>query len=307
MGSHNLRGAGLDRLISGQVRFEAPAAAYTSMGVGGPIAALAFPRSAAEIERLVGFCLNQGIPFLPLGNGTNLIVRDSGYPGVLISLSGLHDLSWTVSEAGEALVEAEAGVALADLVNLSLKEGLKGIEFCAGIPGSVGGAVRMNAGAYGGEIKNCCGPVRLLTPGGGLRAVPRENLPFGYRILDLPAEMVIISATFRLERGERGTIAATVQDILAQRKNKHPLEYRNAGSIFKNPKNVPAGKLIEQVGLKGKRIGDAQVSEKHGNFIVNRGQATAEEILQLIGLIQQQVLAATGVALQTEVTIIGAP
>jgi UDP-N-acetylmuramate dehydrogenase len=289
------------------VLYDAPAAAYISMGVGGPIAALACPRDAAEIEALVACCLALGIPFLPLGNGTNLIVREGGYPGLLISLAGLRGLTWQDGENGTVQVEAQAGVPLAELVSLSLKEGLTGMVFCAGIPGSVGGAVRMNAGAYGGEIKDCCQSVQLWSPGEGLRTLPRSSLPFGYRILDLPAEMIIIGAVFRLERGACREIAATVQGILTQRRDKHPLEYRNAGSIFKNPKGMPAGRLIEEAGLKGMRIGDAQVSEKHGNFIVNRGQATAEEILRLIERIRERVLAATGIALQAEVKIIGVP
>jgi UDP-N-acetylmuramate dehydrogenase len=307
MGKGDLRQTGIDQLISGTVLFDEPAAAHTSLGVGGVIDALAFPESAEALERLVAFLTSQGIPFLPVGNWTNLIVRGGGYRGVLISLTGLHGLTPSEGQDGSVLLEAEAGVSLAELVNRSLREALTGMEFCAGIPGSVGGAIRMNAGAYGGEIKDVCLSVRLLAPGEGIRTLERESLPFAYRILDLPAEMIIIGAVFRLKKGEPVKITATVHNHLALRKTRHPLEYRNAGSIFKNPQGVPAGRLIEEAGLKGMQLGDAQVSEKHGNFIVNRGRATAEEILQLIDLVQKRVFEATGQPLEPEVKIIGVP
>ncbi len=181
------------------------------------------------------------------------------------------------------------------------------MEFCAGIPGSVGGAVRMNAGAYGGEIKDIVESVSLLDASGVIRAAAREELRFAYRNLDLPAETIIIGAAFRLRRGNGEKIAGRVREIIGMRREKHPLEFRNAGSVFKNPRDCPAGRLIEEAGLKGIRIGDAQVSEKHGNFIVNRGQATAEEILRLIALIQRRVFERTGNTLETEVKIIGEP
>ena len=153
-----------------------------------------------------------------------------------------------------------------------MRDSLTGAEFCAGIPGSVGGAVRMNAGAYGGEIKDICTAVDLLDPGEGIRTVSRDALNFSYRNLDLPAESIIIGAAFLLRRGEGETIAGRVREIIALRREKHPLEFRNAGSIFKNPKAVPAGRLIEEAGLRGMRIGDAQVSEKAMAIsIVNRG------------------------------------
>jgi UDP-N-acetylmuramate dehydrogenase len=206
---------------------------------------------------------------------------------------------------GGILVKAEAGVLLSELVNLSVRESLTGMEFCAGIPGSVGGAVRMNAGAYGSEIKDIVAVVRLFDPSEGFRTANRDTLSFSYRNLDLPFETIIIGAVFRMQRGDTEGIAGRVREILAGRREKHPLEFPNAGSVFKNPRGIPAGRLIEEAGLKGIRTGDAQISEKHGNFIVNRGHATAGEILFLIALVQQRVFEATGHALETEVRIIG--
>jgi UDP-N-acetylmuramate dehydrogenase len=293
--------------IAGEILFDEPADRHTSIGVGGRIDALVFPESEGELAAVVAFLGARRIPFLPVGNWTNLIVRGGGYRGVLIAMTGLRALNKRACREGGVRLEAEAGLALSELVNLSVREALTGMEFCAGIPGSVGGAVRMNAGAYGGEIKDICVSVRLLEPGEGIRTVTRADLVFSYRNLDLPAETIIIGAVFHLQRGEGEKIAGRVGEIVALRRERHPLEFRNAGSIFKNPRAIPAGKLIEQAGLRGLRIGDAQVSEKHGNFIVNRDQATAEELLLLIDLIQKRVEEATGHALETEVRIIGEP
>lgn len=295
----------LRKRLSGEIRFGEPADRHSSIGVGGRIDALVFPKDVPELVDTVAFLRGRRIPFLPVGNWTNLIVRDGGYRGVLISLTGLRRLEIGDGEAGEIRVDAEAGVALSELVTRSLYEGFTGMEFCAGIPGSVGGAVRMNAGAYGSEIKEVIVSASLLDPTEGIRIVARDSLIFGYRHLDLPAETIIIGAAFRLKRGEQETIAGRVREILSLRKEKHPLEFRNAGSIFKNPHSIPAGRLIESAGLKGFRIGDAEVSTKHGNFIVNRGQASAAEVLSLIDLVQKRVFEATGHSLETEVRIIG--
>jgi UDP-N-acetylmuramate dehydrogenase len=295
----------LRKKVSGEIHFDEPADRHTSIGVGGRIDALVFPKDVSEVAETIAFLRMRRIPFLPVGNWTNLIVRSGGYRGVLISLTGLNGLEIRVNENGNVHVEAEAGVALAELVTLSMHDGLTGMEFCAGIPGSVGGAVRMNAGAYGSEIKDVIVTVRLLDMTERIRTVTRDSLIFAYRSLDLPVETIIIGATFRLKRGEKEKIAGKIREILSLRREKHPLEFRNAGSIFKNPQAMPAGRLIETAGLKGLRIGDAEVSEKHGNFIVNRGQATAAEVIGLIDLVQKRVFEATGYFLETEVRIIG--
>jgi len=196
-------------------------------------------------------------------------------------------------------------VPLADVVALALSENCEGMEFCAGIPGSVGGAVRMNAGAYGREMKDIITSVSLMNGSGTVHSIPREQLRFEYRNLELPGETFIVSALFRLHRGDRGKIEEKVSEILKTRRSKHPMQFRNAGSIFKNPPGLPAGRLIDEAGLKGLRIGDAEVSPMHGNFIVNRGQATARDILALIDEVRKRVLEAKGIALETEVRVIG--
>ena len=304
IGNETFRGE-LRQLLSGDILFDEPAGRHTSIGVGGGIDALLFPEDERELSNVIGYLRRWEVPFLPVGNGTNLIVRDGGFRGALISLARLRSLSLRDEGKGNVLLLMGAGCPLSELVSVAMQEALTGMEFCAGIPGSVGGAIRMNAGAYGGEIKDIVEFVHLLDASGETRTAARDELPFAYRTLDLPAETIIIGAAIRLRRGEAEKIAGRVREIIGMRKEKHPLEFRNAGSVFKNPRDCPAGRLIEEAGLKGIRIGDAQVSEKHANFIVNRGHATAADILGLVALIQQRVLEKTGLTLETEVRIIG--
>jgi UDP-N-acetylmuramate dehydrogenase len=303
-GDETFRGE-LRQRMAGRILFDEPAGRHTSIGVGGRIDALLFPEDERELKAVVGFLRRRQIPFLPVGNWTNLIVRDGGCRGALISLGRIRGVSLRDEGENGILLPAGAGCPLSELVNLAVREGVAGMEFCAGIPGSVGGAIRMNAGAYGGEIAKIVESVTLLDGSGEIRNVAREGLPFSYRNLDLPAESIIIGAAFRLRRGEMEKVAGRVREILGLRREKHPLEFQSAGSIFKNPPDRPAGRLIEEAGLKGFRIGDAQVSEKHGNFIVNRGTASAEDLLRLIALVQQRVFEKSGYALETEVKIIG--
>jgi UDP-N-acetylmuramate dehydrogenase len=297
----------LRKRTTGEILFDEPAARHTSIGIGGKIDVLLFPQDGEELRKVVGFLRERQVPFLPVGNWTNLIVLDGGYRGALISLARLRGLSLRDDGNDGVRLLAEAGCPLSELVSLSAREALSGMEFCAGIPGSVGGAVRMNAGAYGGEIKDVVESVIFLDATGAIRADARQELRFSYRNLDLPAETIIIGAAFRLWQGDREKIDAHIREIVATRREKHPLEFRNAGSIFKNPPDCPAGRLIEAAGFKGTRIGDAQVSEKHGNFIVNRGEATAEDVIRLIAQIRQWIFENTGQILETEVKIIGDP
>lgn len=295
----------LRQRMSGEILFDEPAGRHTSIGVGGPIDTLLFPEDEREIAEVVRFLRVWQVPFLPVGNWTNLIVRDKGFRGTLVSLARLRGLGLRENGEKGTLIEAGAGCPLSELVSLAVREALSGLAFCAGIPGSVGGAIRMNAGAYGGEIKDVVETARLLDDSGAIRSVGKKELRFEYRSLDLPAETIIIGATFRLRKGDGRMIEGQVRKIIETRREKHPLAFRNAGSIFKNPRDIPAGRLIDECGLRGLRIGDAQISEKHANFIVNRGQATAGQIVGLIELIQRRVFEGTGHALETEVRIIG--
>lgn len=292
---------------AGEVLFDEPLARYTSMGVGGKADALAFPAGEEALGRTVALCRERGIDWFPTGNWTNMIVADAGYRGVVVALRNLRQVRLDRDAEEQARIEAGAGAPLSELVALAAREGLTGLEFGAGIPGSVGGAVRMNAGAFGREMKDVVETIRLLDENGRFRDVVRADLAFAYRNLDLPPGSVVTSARFLLQEGNGEAVRRRIVEIMALRRQKHPLEHRSAGSIFKNPREIPAGRLIEEVGLKGTRIGDAQVSEKHGNFIVNLGKARAADVLSLIDLVRERVREKTGVSLETEVRIVGSP
>ncbi len=295
----------LAELATGKVLFDECMDRHTSIGVGGPADALAFPESAAEMGRIVAFLRAEGIAAFFMGNGTNLIVRDDGFRGVIVSTKALRSIRIEERGGGRAAIRAEAGASLAEVVALAAREGLAGIEFGAGIPGSVGGGIRMNAGAWGSEMKDVLESVDLLNGEGNVRTCPRAALRFEYRNLDLPEGACVLGGVFDLARGDRGAVEGRIREILKTRTGKHPLQYRSAGSVFKNPKGMPAGRIIDEAGLKGLTLGGARVSEMHGNFIVNLGSATAKDIIGLIGLVRDSVRAKTGIDLEPEVKIIG--
>lgn len=294
---------GLKGLISGRVLFDEPMWRHTSMGVGGPADALIIPRGVEEFSRVIPYLCDCNVPFVPVGNFTNLLIRDGGYRGVLISLRGLTAVNYRPADF--CTVYAEAGVSLSEIVNLCVRESLTGMEFCAGIPGSVGGGVKMNAGAFGSELVDVVETVTLMNGTGEIKVVHRNDLRFEYRNLDLPERMVIIGAKFLLARGSKEKIEEKVSEIISTRKERHPLEQRSAGSIFRNPPDISAGEIIEEVGLKSVKIGGAKISEVHGNFIVNSESAKAKDVLALIDLVRKKVWEEKGISLKREVKIIG--
>jgi UDP-N-acetylmuramate dehydrogenase len=293
-------------MVSGKVLFDEPMSRHTSIGVGGNADAVIWPERSEELSRIVNFLRQFQVPFIPIGNGTNLIVKDGGYKGAVISMLRMSGISLAERGSEQVLLHAGAGATLSEIVLLSEKRSLSGMEFCAGIPGSVGGAVRMNAGAYGNEIKDVVETVELMIVSGEIQESGKDDLKFTYRNLDIPEGTVIVGASFSLRKGFEEQIHTRINEILGKRKNKHPLEYRNAGSIFKNPNGgIPAGRLIDESGLKGVQIGEAKISEKHGNFIVNLGNAKASDIIALIDMIKTKVRRERGIALETEVMIVG--
>jgi len=294
----------INDLCEGNVAFDVPMSKHTSMRVGGPADCLAFPPSVRHLALLVKFLSERGIPFFPGGNWSNVIVRDGGFRGVLIGLNRLQGIRPLPEREGRGFY-VEAGVSLKKLVHLTAEEGMTGLEFAAGIPGSVGGAIKMNAGAWGKEMKDVLGAVTLIDGRGRSIEVPAREMPFSYRALRLKDSEVIAQASFVLAPGEREQIFRRIGEILQERKARHPLEYPSAGSIFKNPLSRPAGRLIEEAGLKGRQVGGARVSEKHANFIVNTGTATASDVIKLINIVRREVEKTHGISLETEVVIIG--
>jgi UDP-N-acetylmuramate dehydrogenase len=296
----------LGEIVSGKVLFDEPMSRHTSMRVGGPVDALVFPGSLEELSGVFKILQSFQTPFVPIGNGTNLIVKDGGYRGVVISLKDIKSIRLTERGAAQVALYADAGIALSEIILLAAERSFTGMEFCAGIPGSIGGAVKMNAGAYGTEIKDTIETVDLMNGSGEIRECKRDMLKFSYRNLDLPESTIITGASFLLNRGIKKQIQNRITEIMGMRKAKHPLEYHNAGSIFKNPKGgIPAGQIIDELGLKGTQIGGAKISEKHGNFIVNVSNAKAGDILTLIDMVKNKVRQYRGIDLETEVKIIG--
>jgi len=297
----------LAKKIKGQIHYAVPMAEYTSFRVGGPVDYLAFPADLEDLRQTVKWCREEKIDYFILGKGTNLLVRDGGIRGMAISLSrGFSRMEEASSAAEESLIFAEAGGALEKLIGFCTAKGLTGLEFAAGIPGTIGGAIAMNAGAFGGEIRQVLQAVRLLGPEGVVAEKKKEELQFSYRSLELKKGEVILAGYFQLPAKNWRVVQNLVEHNLERRKSKQPLDFPSAGSVFKNPGLGPAGRLIEQAGLKGYRIGEAQVSEKHANFIVNRGQARARDILVLVETVREKVFKESGIRLEMEIKVMGA-
>lgn len=290
----------------GAIRWDAPLAEFTTLRVGGPAAAVAFPASSGELAGLVHLLNAQGVDWRVLGRGSNVLASDSGYDGVVIVLDrrfGAMSLETEATEGG--LVRAEAGGGLAGLLMWCAGQQLTGLEFLAGIPGSVGGALAMNAGAWGNEIAERVAAVELLDDNGSLRRIERPALRFFYRHLALPARTVIVAGVFALQTGGQPQIEEQMSAYIAQRREKQPKGVANAGSFFKNPPSAAAGRLIEQAGLKGATVGGAMVSPVHANFLVNTGTASARNLFDLMRLVQEKVEKKFGVRLEPEVHLLG--
>jgi UDP-N-acetylmuramate dehydrogenase len=292
---------------AGEVRWRAPLAEFTTLRVGGPAQALVTPAGAEDIARLINGCRRTGIPWCVLGGGSNLLVADEGVAGLVIVLGrGYADIRVTgKDDAGRTLVAVEAGCRLAALVNWCRSQGLAGLEFAVGIPGTVGGAIVMNAGAWGREIKDVLVSLTWLAGSGAVRGREGAAMAFAYRSWGGPADVVILSAIFAFAPGEGAEIDRICREHLAARRLKQPTAPGLAGSFFKNPGGVAAGRLIEEAGLKGARVGGAEVSKIHANFIVNTGQATAADIIKLMRLVRDRVRVVHGVRLEPEIHLLG--
>ena len=288
-------------LPAGCVRENVALAPYTTMRTGGPASLFAEPRNAQQLAHVHQWAQEKGLSLLILGNGSNLLIADSGFDGLVIHLGrALSEVSVFANT-----LTAQAGASLAAAARAAAQASLTGLEFSAGIPGSIGGAVCMNAGAYGGEIAQVIVSARVLTPE-GVRTVSKEELSLGYRSSAVMQNgWVVLEATFELVPGSPDEIKATMADLAARRREKQPLQYPSCGSFFKRPVGYYAGALIEQAGLKGYRVGDAQVSEMHAGFVINRGHATSSEIYRLMQEVQRRVQAQFGVTLEPEVRLIG--
>ncbi|MBO0471850.1 UDP-N-acetylmuramate dehydrogenase [Enterococcus sp. DIV0242_7C1] len=281
--------------------FDEPLMNFTFTKTGGPVDVLAFPKSKEEVALLVAYCKNHDLPWLVLGNASNLIVRDGGIRGMVIMLEEMKQ----VSVLDDGLV-VEAGAKLIDTTYVALDHDLAGFEFACGIPGSVGGAVYMNAGAYGGEIKDVFTSVDILLEDGTIKTLTNEEMDFSYRHSVIQTmHCIILEARFSLTKGDHKLIKAKMDELTELRVSKQPLEYPSCGSVFKRPEGHFTGKLIQDAGLQGLKWGGAQISEKHAGFIVNIDHATATDYVELIAHIQAVIKEKFDVSLETEVRIIG--
>ena len=278
-----------------------PMAKHTSFRIGGPARRMAFPKTREQLVVLAGLLQEAGIEPLLLGNGTNLLVADEGLDTVVINTSA--QLS-RVEQTGECELTADAGVSLCQLALFAWKQGLAGLAFAHGIPGTLGGGVVMNAGAYGGELKDVIADVTALYPD-GVRTLTADEMGFSYRhSVFSSGEGIVLGAKLKLEPGDPNAIKAKMDELMARRKASQPLEFPSAGSTFKRPPGHYAGPLIESCGLKGARIGGAEVSCKHAGFVVNAGGATCADVLALMEKVQKTVFDTYGVLLEPEVKIV---
>lgn len=284
------------------VLVDEPMHTHTTFKVGGKADYYIMPHTIEEIKSLILYLKEQNMPFCVIGNGSNLLVSDKGYHGAIIRIYK----NFNQIKINQSSIEVQAGALLSDIAAKACEAGLKNFEFAAGIPGTIGGAAVMNAGAYGGEMQQVLTNVTVIDEEGTIKTLSNEELQFGYRTSVISTNhYTVLEAQIGLECGDCTEIKAMIDDYGQRRADKQPLEYPSAGSTFKRPKGYFAGKLIMDAGLRGYSIGGAQVSEKHCGFIINKNNATAKDVIQLIQYVQNQVWEQFGVKLETEVKMLG--
>lgn len=285
-----------------QVKTEEPMKNHTTFRVGGPAEFFVMPRTAEEVKKVIDLCRRESFPYYIIGNGSNLLVSDQGYRGVVLQIYK----EMSCIEIEENVIVAQAGALLSAIANKALENGLTGFEFAAGIPGTLGGACVMNAGAYGGEMKDVLEEVTVLTEEGEVLTIPKENLELGYRTSIIARKgYTVLEARIQLREGEKEAIKSLMEELKDKRVSKQPLEYPSAGSTFKRPEGYFAGKLIQDAGLRGFSVGGAQVSEKHCGFVINRENATAADVAELMRQVSARVEEEFGVKLEPEVKRLG--
>ena len=281
-------------------------AGHTTFKIGGPAAFWCAPRNAAELRRILQHCRAQGVRVYLLGNGSNTLFDDAGFDGAVVDMRGLNEMKASDADTDLVRITAGAGQTLGRLCSKAQTLGLTGLEFACGIPGTVGGAVYMNAGAYGGELKDVLESVTFLDSDLQLLTLPAADLKMGYRtsLFEENPDWCILSATVVLRHGDGAAVLARMQELLGRRKDKQPLEWPSAGSTFKRPQGAFAGKLIEECGLRGFTVGGAQISEKHCGFVINRGGATCADVVALTEQVSRIVRDKTGFVLEREIRVV---
>jgi len=295
-------GEELEKMVNGTCLLNEPMSRHTSYGIGGPAGAYITPRDRDDLRRILHFADEQNIPVFFIGSGSNLLVADEGINGIVITLIK----SFNKLEIKGCHIYAETGVMLGHMVKHCIKQKLTGLETMVGVPGTLGGALMMNAGAFGSEISNCLKNVDVMTLTGEIKQYSVKDIDFHYRHSSFKKDEIIMSANFVLKKATKQEIMNKRAKASAGRKETQPLRFRSAGSLFKNPKkDVAAGYLIDKAGLKGTHRGDAEISEKHANFFVNHGKANAEDVVFLIRLARKTVEKKFGINLELEVKTLG--
>lgn len=298
--------ADLGQMVRGDLKFNEALKRYTSIQIGGPADALLVPADRDDLKAALQFARDKFVPWTILGLGSNVLIKDAGIRGIVLRLNKTFNQLNVLDETQEdVLIQAEAGVPLPKLVELSRQRGWTGLENLYGIPGSIGGTIRMNAGTRDGEMKDRLVEIEVLTHQGELITLPRSKLKFEYRHLHLPQKDVILGGKFQLKKSDPEAVQAKIAAYQKRRQETQPLDMPNLGSVFKNPDKGFAAQMIEELGLKGVRVGGARISEKHANFIVNENQATAKDVLVLIGLIKDKVRDELQVKLELEAKVLG--
>ena len=284
-----------------EIQLDAKMSEHIYFKVGGPVDILLTPSNAEQVKKSISICKENNIPFYVIGNGSNILVRDGGIRGVVIELSNINDIV-----VKENKITAECGALLKDVSSTAAKESLTGFEFACGIPGSVGGAVFMNAGAYDGEVSFVIESAEVINENQEIITLNKDELDLGYRqSVVMQKGYIVISATFALKKGDKEKIDNRINELTTRREDRQPLEYPSAGSTFKRPEGHFAGKLIQDAGLKGFTVGGACVSEKHAGFVINKNNGTAKDVLAVIKHVQEEVKKQIGVDLHPEVRILG--
>lgn len=292
----------LEKLLNpGGIKVNEPMKKHTSFRIGGPVDILAYPETIEQVGAVTRFCKEMNIPFFVIGNGSNLLVKDGGIRGVAVKLRKLNK----ICVEGENIT-AESGASIIAVSSAALSNELTGLEFASGIPGSVGGAIAMNAGAFKGEISNVVVSVTVLDSDGNIKVLSNGELEFGYRTSAIiKHNYIVLEVKFKLEKGIHDKIYTRMHNLNQRRRDRQPLEFPSAGSTFKRPDGLIAAKLIEDSGLKGVNVGDAEVSVKHSGFIINKGNASARDVLDLMTIVKEKVRGKFDVELDPEVKIIG--
>ena len=286
---------------SDRVLLEEPMKRHTTFRIGGPAEVFVMPGNREEVQRILEICRTEDLPYFILGNGSNLLVSDKGYQGVVVQLYR----NFGQIRVEDSRIHAQAGALLSGIAAAAREASLTGFEFAGGIPGTLGGAVVMNAGAYGGEMKDVLKEVTVLTPEGGVLTLQADELHMGYRTSVIKeAGYIVLEAVISLEKGDQEEIRSRMQELAGLRTSKQPLSYLSAGSTFKRPEGYFAGKLIMDSGLRGYQVGGAQVSEKHRGFVINTGNATAKDVTTLMTDPQRTVMETYGVQLEPEVKLL---